>query len=186
MHGKISLESKLDVGTQATFWIPFRKAPYQIHESPLVAMGSIPDRLQSDLSVSRHDSEHSGPSTPTTPFRPGHQRGNSGSGLPALPVQDTQGHLSETERSDINVLIVEDNAINQHIALKTIAKLGFSARAVWNGKEALDYLRSPSAVQPRPDIVLMDVCQNDERKGISRFETVLQISSIPCSTSTCQ
>jgi CheY-like chemotaxis protein len=44
--------------------------------------------------------------------------------------------------------------INQQIALKTIRKLGFEVSAVWNGKEALDYLESP---QPKPHIILMDV-----------------------------
>lgn len=47
--------------------------------------------------------------------------------------------------------------MNQQIALKTIRKLGFPVRAVWNGKEALDYLQNPSADQPRPEIILMDV-----------------------------
>jgi CheY-like chemotaxis protein len=48
--------------------------------------------------------------------------------------------------------------INQQIALKTIKKLRFSVNAVWNGQEALDYLKqefNPS--HPRPDIILMDV-----------------------------
>jgi CheY-like chemotaxis protein len=49
------------------------------------------------------------------------------------------------------------NPINQQIALKTIKKLGFPVKAVWNGKEALDYLAAPSEEQPRPDIILMDV-----------------------------
>ena len=48
--------------------------------------------------------------------------------------------------------------INQQIALKTIKKFGFSVNAVWNGKEALDYLlETPSASHPKPDIILMDV-----------------------------
>jgi CheY-like chemotaxis protein len=48
--------------------------------------------------------------------------------------------------------------INQQIALKTIKKLHFSVSAVWNGKEALDYLKNDfSPSHPRPDIVLMDV-----------------------------
>ena len=48
--------------------------------------------------------------------------------------------------------------INQQIALKTIKKFGFSVNAVWNGKEALDYLlETPSADHPKPDIILMDV-----------------------------
>lgn len=50
------------------------------------------------------------------------------------------------------------SAINQQIALKTIKKFGFSVNAVWNGKEALDYLlQDPSPNHPKPDIILMDV-----------------------------
>lgn len=50
------------------------------------------------------------------------------------------------------------SAINQQIALKTIRKFGFSVNAVWNGKEALDYLlEEPSPSHPKPDIILMDV-----------------------------
>lgn len=50
------------------------------------------------------------------------------------------------------------SAINQQIALKTITKLGFGVSAVWNGKEALDYLLAqPSSKHPKPDIILMDV-----------------------------
>lgn len=52
------------------------------------------------------------------------------------------------------------SAINQQIALKTIRKLGFKVSAVWNGKEALDYLlaaQSPTSTHRLPDIILMDV-----------------------------
>jgi CheY-like chemotaxis protein len=65
------------------------------------------------------------------------------------------------------------SAINQTIALRTIRKLGYSVTAVWNGREALDYLLasapspngSPGATpapadgdtHPFPDAILMDV-----------------------------
>lgn len=50
------------------------------------------------------------------------------------------------------------STINQQIAIKTIRKFGFSVNAVWNGKEALDYLMEPtSPSHPKPDIILMDV-----------------------------
>ena len=56
------------------------------------------------------------------------------------------------------MLIRGISPINQQIALKTIKKFGFSVNAVWNGKEALDYLlETPSASHPKPDIILMDV-----------------------------
>ena len=48
--------------------------------------------------------------------------------------------------------------MNQTIALRLIKKFGFSASAVWNGKEALEYLLEPTTPDHRkPDIILMDV-----------------------------
>lgn len=67
---------------------------------------------------------------------------------------------SVSSRSGINVLLVEDNPTISKVTMKTIAKLGFSAKAVWNGQEALDYLAAaamPDAIIPMPDVVLMDV-----------------------------
>ena len=50
------------------------------------------------------------------------------------------------------------SAINQQIAIKTVRKYGFSVNAVWNGKEALDYLAAEAdPSRPKPDIILMDV-----------------------------
>lgn len=50
------------------------------------------------------------------------------------------------------------SAIIQQIATKTIQKLGFKVDAVWNGKEALEYLQlAQDGKQTKPDIVLMDV-----------------------------
>ncbi|KAF2217723.1 hypothetical protein CERZMDRAFT_31705 [Cercospora zeae-maydis SCOH1-5] len=160
MRGGISLESKLGVGTKATFWIPFAKAPYQASaDSPLIDLGSIPHRLASELSISRPASDNNGASGPTTPT--GHMRGHSNSGMAALlSHQDWQTmdlDLNEEERRQTQVLVVEDNPVNQQIALKTIKKLGFPVRAVWNGQEALEYLASPSADRPRPSVILMDV-----------------------------
>lgn len=56
--------------------------------------------------------------------------------------------------------LTKSSAINQQIALKTIRKLGFEVSAVWNGKEALDYLSAADEPEPphaKPDIILMDV-----------------------------
>ena len=52
--------------------------------------------------------------------------------------------------------LTSSSPINQQIALKTVQKLGFSTAAVWNGKEALDYLLATKD-RPGPDIILMDV-----------------------------
>lgn len=69
--------------------------------------------------------------------------------------QDAQAYRFTLNHAITNLR--DSNPINQQIALKTIKKLGFPVKAVWNGKEALDYLSAPSAEQPRPDIILMDV-----------------------------
>ncbi|PSN63467.1 hypothetical protein BS50DRAFT_679732 [Corynespora cassiicola Philippines] len=166
MRGDIGLQSKLGQGTTATFWIPFNKAPYQDDGSPLIDLASIPDRLQSDVSVSCGSSEDLHATPPLTPKFNGsmgklHWRGDSQQlgGTPLAPnIPDHLMSLSESERPNIHILVVEDNPINQQIALKTIKKLGFSVNAVWNGREALDYLlQEPSSSHPRPHIILMDV-----------------------------
>ncbi|KAL1603765.1 hypothetical protein SLS60_005355 [Paraconiothyrium brasiliense] len=156
MHGDIGLESVLGQGTTATFWIPFSKAPYQDDGSPLIDLSSIPDRLQSDVSVSCGSSEDRTP--PQTPkLRNGsiktHGRGDSTPSVLSSSIPDHLITLPEIERKKVQVLVVEDNHINQQIALKTIRKLHFNVTAVWNGKEALDYLANHN--NPRPDIILM-------------------------------
>ena len=87
----------------------------------------------------------------------GHARSESMIPHPGTPTAERTG-LTEAERKAINILVVEDNSVNQQIAIKTIKKLGFSANAVWNGQEALQYLeQDASENRPNPDIVLMDV-----------------------------
>ncbi|KAF2869340.1 putative histidine kinase HHK6p [Massariosphaeria phaeospora] len=168
MKGDINLASKLGHGTTATFWIPFIKAPHHDGGSPLIDLDAIPDRLQSDVSVSCGSSEdHTPPVTPR--LQDGNTTSTRGRGVSASQqsfpasqltanISDNSTDLSETERQKINILVVEDNPINQLIALKTIQKLHFNVSAVWNGQEALEYLvQEPSHDHPRPDIILMDV-----------------------------
>jgi CheY-like chemotaxis protein len=109
-------------------------------------MSGVPDRLQSEIST-RSGRLLSVPGSRAESLnRPGN----------AIPEDYLD--LSREERKKVHILIVEDNQINQQIALKTIRKLGFSTSAVWNGKEALDYLlEEPTQEHPRPNIILMDV-----------------------------
>ena len=164
MHGSITLDSTLGTGTVATFSIPFAKPQFLDGAPPFINMDSIPDRLQSELSVSAYGSDPERPSdtqpqiSNTLGGSVNFQRYTSGARSPRSSAVMDQPVLSESERRKIHVLVVEDNLINQQIATKTIKKLGFSVSAVWNGQEALDYLLKDAAPDHlKPDVILMDV-----------------------------
>ena len=54
----------------------------------------------------------------------------------------------------IRILLVEDNYINQEVALNMLESEGYSVDIAENGQEALDYLKDQKRL---PDIILMDM-----------------------------
>lgn len=65
----------------------------------------------------------------------------------------------DASSSELRVLVVEDNAVNQKVAVMMLMRLGVRADVAGNGKEALGMLR----LLPY-DVVLMD-CQMPEMNG---------------------
>ena len=169
MHGRIDIQSTIDKGTTARFSIPFSKP--QFGGTSVIDLNNVSHRLQSDISLSGCGSDqdfnlpsplHNSTNTPT-------RHGASQSPARRVPLtsrtKDRDLVITQEERSQAHVLVVEDNPINQQIALKTIKKLGFSTNAVWNGQEALNYLvKDFTPDHPKPDILLMD-CQMPELDG---------------------
>lgn len=108
MHGQITLESVVGNGTKATFWIPFNK-PHGPQKSNPVQSGAIPDRLQSDLSISCNSSEYDQVGGTST----GSEGAVLSSSLPRRrpsvrtpPTSDRD--MSRIERSKMHILLVED------------------------------------------------------------------------------
>ncbi|KAL2041566.1 hypothetical protein N7G274_005948 [Stereocaulon virgatum] len=171
MHGEIELRSEIGRGTTTTFWIRFHLPQLRDAVKPLADSKLVPISLRPQFSVTegqyaRQNTSSEQPQTlPVAPKHPAvvaahHMRGLSApsESLPTQGLTAEEQRPQILDRKKIHVLVVEDNAVNQTIALKLIKKFGFSVNAVWNGQEALDYLVQPTSPEhPRPDIILMDV-----------------------------
>ncbi|MEW6277608.1 MAG: response regulator, partial [Candidatus Eremiobacterota bacterium] len=67
--------------------------------------------------------------------------------------------LTSTEPLGCHVLLVDDNEVNQEVALRILESFGCTAERAWNGREALEALS-----RGHFDVVLMD-CQMPEMDG---------------------
>ncbi len=78
----------------------------------------------------------------------------------------TRHSLTDSRKEELTILLVEDNLINQKVALAILNRLGYKVEVVGNGVEALDRLREKTF-----DLILMD-CEMPEMDG---YEATRQI-----------
>lgn len=78
----------------------------------------------------------------------------------------TRHSIAETSKKELRILVVEDNTINQKVALAILEKLGYRVEIAANGYEALQSLQSMPF-----DLIIMD-CEMPEMDG---YEATRQI-----------
>ncbi len=74
----------------------------------------------------------------------------------------------EVEINNLRILLVEDNAVNQKVALRLLGRLGCQATVANNGREAIAAVQAQSF-----DLVLMDV-QMPEMDGLTATQNIRQ------------
>jgi len=203
MGGQLTLESTAGVGTRATLNLPLKRpAPIaaqipQFNRTPIQTRSVSAQTSLSTPGTPAHPitpTKGAASKRPTTRRvqtsvdalpRPTGLQPSSLSPLTARPIDDPSNHpnfaateptasLPLSQRNSIAILIIEDNPINQRIALKTVQKLGFTATAADNGKEALDFV-----LQNPVDIILSD-CQMPLMDGYE-FTRAIRTSEPWCS-----
>lgn len=176
MGGSIGLSSKVGQGTTAWFTIPFNK--------PGRTTSSRSGSISSDAGTAESLSAYLREFERLHQSRPPLSRNTNNSYTFPLSQDECRLHVSHTLTSDdcqlhhlehtlpapsistldrekLHVLVVEDNEVNQQIALRVVQKLGFSVSAVSTGAEAIRFLHSCCEASKggvlKPDIILMDV-----------------------------
>ena len=131
LNGKIWLESQIGVGTTVSFRLTFPKA----QKSATVDNAEVAPREPDPMAIWSSDTDGLAPRSSTAPYI----------------------NLSQIPREKLRICIVEDNPINQKIAVSFVTKLGFKSAAYSDGLQAVEALRRKSLEGEPFHLVLMDV-----------------------------
>jgi CheY-like chemotaxis protein len=89
-------------------------------------------------------------------------------GQVSLLPKDHKAYPAQATGGELRVLVADDVSTNQILVLKLLESLGYSGRAVANGREAVEALEMSSY-----DLVLMD-CQMPEMDGFEATKVIRQ------------
>ena len=131
LNGKISMESKIGVGTTVSFTINFPRATNSI----LAVNGEQKSKEPDPMATWSSDAENVSPRPANTPYF----------------------DLTQIPRDQLRICIAEDNPINQKIATSFVTKLGYKSQAYNDGQQAVEALRQKSKENDPFHLVLMDV-----------------------------